>query len=57
MKRKLTSILMLSCGFFMAALPVMAHHSFASQFAANKKVTLTGTVTKVEWLQQPPQLW
>ena len=50
MKRKLPEILMLACGFFMAVLPVMAHHAFASQFDGNKKITLTGTVTKVEWL-------
>ena len=27
-----------------------AHHSFATQYDANAPVTLTGTVTKVEWL-------
>ena len=28
---------------------VAAHHSFAAEFDVNKAVTLTGTVTKVEW--------
>lgn len=27
-----------------------AHHSFAAEYDAKKPVTLTGTVTKVEWM-------
>jgi len=33
-----------------AALPAMAHHSFAAEYDSAKPVTLTGTVTKVEWM-------
>jgi hypothetical protein len=33
-----------------AALPVSAHHSFPAQYDADKPVTLTGAVTKVEWM-------
>src|SRR5690606_23196390 len=32
-----------------AALPAAAHHSFPAQYDAEKPVTLTGTVTRVEW--------
>ena len=33
-----------------AALPVLAHHSFAAQYDATKKISLKGAVTKVEWM-------
>jgi len=37
------------------AMPVAAHHSIAAEFDLNKKVALTGVVTKVEWTN--PHAW
>ena len=33
----------------MSALPLLAHHSFAAEYDAGKKVELKGVVTKFEW--------
>ena len=32
-----------------AAMPVHAHHSFAAEYDSSRPLTVTGTVTKVEW--------
>ncbi len=34
----------------LAAVPAVAHHSFAAEYDRNKQVNLTGTVTKVDWM-------
>jgi hypothetical protein len=34
----------------LTAASALAHHSFTAEYDAKKPVTLTGTVTKVEWM-------
>src|SRR5437773_11110862 len=36
--------------------PLLAHHSVQAQFDLNKPITLTGKVTKVEWINPHSEL-
>lgn len=39
----------------LGAMSARAHHAFAAEFDINRPVQLTGTVTKVEWIN--PHAW
>ena len=54
MRTKL-SLMIAGLGLLLAAVPVLAHHSFAAEFDAKKPVKLSGTVTKMEWIN--PHAW
>ena len=49
-KATLVSAFAVGAGLMLSALPVLAHHSFAAEYDNKQPVTLTGTVTKVEWM-------
>jgi hypothetical protein len=53
--RRTLSVLVAGIGLLLAAVPVIAHHSFAAEFDANRPVKLRGTVTKMEWIN--PHSW
>ena len=37
-------------GLLLGTASAIAHHSFAAEFDASQAITLTGTVTKIEWM-------
>lgn len=55
MKPNVLGALLAAYALSWSASPLMAHHSFAAEFDSNKPVTLTGTITKVEF--QNPHIY
>jgi hypothetical protein len=49
------SVVVVGVGLVLATVPVVAHHAFSSEFDVNRPLKLTGTVTKMEWVN--PHAW
>jgi len=54
MKTRL-AVIVAGLGLLLSAAPALAHHAFAAEYDAKKPIKLTGTVTKLEWLN--PHTW
>jgi len=46
-----------SVALLLAPVAMLAHHGLEAQFDTNQPVTLTGTVTKVEWINPHARLY
>ena len=51
------SVLAAGFGLILGAVPVSAHHAFAAEYDAQKPITITGTVTKLEWLNPHARIY
>jgi Family of unknown function (DUF6152) len=52
MKPKIARLLITGCAL---VVPAIAHHSFSAEYDRDKPVSVTGVVSKVEWLN--PHIW
>ena len=50
MRRVALSFLLACLGLGVLAGPAFAHHAFAGQYDKDNPIQLTGTVTKIEWM-------
>jgi hypothetical protein len=50
MRINFLNALAIGTGLMLTSTPAFSHHSFAAEYDATKPVTLTGAVTKVEWM-------
>jgi hypothetical protein len=50
-----TFTMLAGAGLLLAAIPVLAHHSFAAEFDSTKPITLEGKFIKMDWVN--PHSW
>jgi hypothetical protein len=55
--KQATGSLLVVLGFLVAGLTASAHHSVQAEFDLNKPITITGVVTKVEWINPHSYLY
>ena len=53
---KIAPLVAVAAGLLVAA-PLSAHHSFDAEFHRDKTITVTGTVTKLEWMNPHARIY
>ena len=51
------AVLVVGAGLLLAAMPVLAHHSFKAEYDDNHPITLNGTLTKITWKNPHVQIY
>lgn len=54
--RTLLAVLLAGIGL-VGSVPVVAHHAVGGEYDANKPVTVTGTVTKIDWVNPHARIY
>jgi Family of unknown function (DUF6152) len=57
MKHRAPVALVVLFGALLASLPVLAHHSFTAEFNPDKEWSVTGVLTKVDWVNPHTATW
>ena len=48
--KNLLTVVAVCGGMLLTAIPIAAHHSFEAEYDRNKTIQVTGTVTRLDWM-------
>jgi hypothetical protein len=51
------SALVAAFGLILGAVPVLAHHSISAEFDPSKEWSVTGTLSRIDWINPHTATW